>query len=227
MRHTLLLGTLAAVLSAGSPLLGESPRRYGVAQVAGEYVVNSQIVSDTVIGGSGGYSGSSEGYQDASCGCEANGCDGQCGGTCGGSAKGGKAQAALASVADCLANGSMTPGGMHPDRHDPNSVVTPNGGPAIGRQFSRPDLFYNFYTQGQANQINAQMYIAPVPVPPWVGNTFYTYQPFMPHEFLYSHNDRYHHIYDNGRGLNRTSITYVPGAKQVIRDMYFNFRIPR
>jgi hypothetical protein len=227
MRLTLLMGMLAAVLSAGSPSYGENYRRYGVAQVAGEYVVSSQIVSDTALGENGLSSGCSEGTCDASCGCEANGCGGQCNGSCGCSACAGKGGVSLAAVADCLANGSMTPGGMHPDRHDPNSVVTPATGPAVGRQFSRPDLFYNYYTQGNANQINAQMYIAPVPVPPHVGHTFYTYQPFMPHEMLYSHHDRYHHIYDNGRGLNRTKISYRPAAKQYIHDLYFNLRIPR
>ena len=40
------------------------------------------------------------------------------------------------------------------------------------RRYGRPDLFYNYYTQGHANQANAQMYLSPLPIPPNVGHTF-------------------------------------------------------
>ena len=73
---------------------------------------------------------------------------------------------------------------------------------------SGPQLFANQYTQGYANQATAQMYLAPVPVPAWVGHTYYTYQPLYPHEMMYRHTDRYHSYYDAGRGLNRTRIHY-------------------
>ena len=33
----------------------------------------------------------------------------------------------------------------------------------------------------------AQMYVSPLPVPANVGHTYTTYQPFMPHEYTYSH----------------------------------------
>lgn len=95
--------------------------------------------------------------------------------------------------------------------------------------YGQPDLFYNYYTQGDANATNAQMYLSPVPVPPNVGHTFYTYQPFYPHEMLYHHKDTFHNYYDNGRGLNRTKATYYsPPVKQAASNFYWNFlRIPR
>lgn len=52
------------------------------------------------------------------------------------------------------------------------------------------------------------MYMAPGPVPAHVGHTYYTYQPFMPHEMLYKHKRTYHRYYDEGRGLTRTHIRY-------------------
>lgn len=73
---------------------------------------------------------------------------------------------------------------------------------------SGPQLFANQYTQGMSNQATAQMYVAPMPVPMWVGHTYYTYQPLYPHELMYRHTNRYHSYYDNGHGLNRTSVRY-------------------
>lgn len=103
------------------------------------------------------------------------------------------------------------------------------GVPFAGRGYGRPDLFYNYYTQGYNNRVNAQMYLAPQPVPPHVGHTFYTYQPFMPHEMLYKHVDRYHNYYDNGRGMNRTKARYsYPPVRQAASNFYWNaLRIPR
>jgi hypothetical protein len=58
-----------------------------------------------------------------------------------------------------------------------------------------PDVFYNFYTPpvavGPSPAMGAQLYVAPRPVPPRVGHTWYTYPPFMPHEFLYKHRRKY------------------------------------
>lgn len=89
-------------------------------------------------------------------------------------------------------------------------------------------LFSNEYTQGNANQATAQMYLAPVPVPSWVGHTYYTYQPLYPHEMMYHHSHRYHNYYDEGRGLNRTGVKY--GTMPVITHMKMManaFSIPR
>ncbi len=100
---------------------------------------------------------------------------------------------------------------------------------AQGREYGQPDLFYNFYTQGAANRANAQMYVSPVPVPPHVGHTFLTYQPFYPHEMLYKHHDRFHNYYDGGRGMNRTHVSYYyPPVRTGISNFYWNvLRIPR
>jgi len=106
------------------------------------------------------------------------------------------------------------------------------GGGAGGyqaREYGQPDLFYNFYTQGGANSANAQMYTSPVPVPPHVGQTFLTYQPFHPHEMLYKHTDKFHNYYDGGRGMNRTRVQYsYPPVKTAVSNFYWNvLRIPR
>ena len=103
------------------------------------------------------------------------------------------------------------------------------GGTFQGRSYGQPDLFFNFYSQGHSNQLNAQLYTSPGPVPPYVGNTFYTYQPFYPHEMLYWHKDKYHRYYDNGRGMNRTRATYYsPPVRQAISNVYWNYlRLPR
>ncbi|MCC9645123.1 hypothetical protein LOC71_22825 [Rhodopirellula sp. JC740] len=102
-------------------------------------------------------------------------------------------------------------------------------GEVQGREYGQPDLFFNYYTQGAANSANAQMYVSPVPVPPNVGHTYYTYQPFYPHEMLYWHKDRYHNYYDNGRGMNRTrAIYYSPPVRQAASNFYWNtLRLPR
>jgi hypothetical protein len=64
-----------------------------------------------------------------------------------------------------------------------------------GVEAPTPDVFYNFYVPpvpaGSAPGLGAQLYVAPRPVPPRVGHTWYTYPPFMPHEFLYKHRRRY------------------------------------
>ncbi len=102
-------------------------------------------------------------------------------------------------------------------------------GMAQGREYGQPDLFYNFYTQGAANRANAQMYVSPVPVPPHVGQTYITYQPFHPHEMLYKHHDRFHNYYDGGRGMNRTRVSYYyPPVRTGLSNFYWNvLRIPR
>ena len=63
-------------------------------------------------------------------------------------------------------------------------------------QYGNPDLFYNFYVPPTCGGIGAELYISPLPVPANVGHTYYTYQPFMPHEMLYKHHRTYHRYYN-------------------------------
>lgn len=73
-------------------------------------------------------------------------------------------------------------------------------------QYGNPDLFYNFYVPPTCGGVGAALYPAPLPVPAYVGQTYITYQPFMPHEFLYQHHRSYHRYYNEGRGLTRTCV---------------------
>jgi hypothetical protein len=76
------------------------------------------------------------------------------------------------------------------------------------RTYGQPDLFYNYYVPATCGGVPAAMYIAPQPVPAWVGYTYYTYQPVLPNELLYQHHRTYYRYYDQGRGLTRTSISW-------------------
>jgi hypothetical protein len=70
------------------------------------------------------------------------------------------------------------------------------------------DLFYNYYAQpGPYNGAAAQIYVSPLPVPPNVGHTWTTYQPLMPHEFLYRH-QRSYYTHNPGAGWRRTNVRY-------------------
>ena len=82
-----------------------------------------------------------------------------------------------------------------------------NGKRHISYQHQK-DLFYNYYAQpGPYNGAAAGMYPAPLPVPPNVGHTYVTYQPFMPHEYLYKH-ARSYYTYNPGSGWRRTNVRY-------------------
>jgi hypothetical protein len=95
-------------------------------------------------------------------------------------------------------------------------------------EYGRPDLFYNFYVPNNCGGVPAQLYIAPRPVPPLVGHTYYTYQPFMPHEFTYHHNRTYRRYYDEGRGMTRTSATwYFNPVTATLQSARQAIKIPR
>lgn len=92
---------------------------------------------------------------------------------------------------------------------------------------SQPDVFFNLYQPNNFGEA-AAAYPAPLPTPNWVGHTYYTYQPLMPHEFLYHHHRTYRQYYNNGMGMNRTTVhwygTPVRTAAKSIGDF---FTIPR
>jgi len=197
-----------------------------------EYIVNSQVISDEVVEG---------GASDCLDGNFLDGGSGSSGGldSSGGLADSGRLGGGLASgrlANGRLANGRLANGRIAGRLAGATSYIgdlvrgnRPGDGVCVPRTYGYPDLFYNFYTQGNCNQTNAQMYVAPVPVPPNVGHTFYTYQPFMPHEMLYWHKDRYHNYYDGGRGMNHTKVNYyAPPVRQTASTIYWNYlRIPR
>ena len=62
-----------------------------------------------------------------------------------------------------------------------------------------PDLFYNFYVPpGAPGSVGAQLYLCPRPTPPLVGHTYITYEPLMPHEFLWRHYREYSRQHADG-----------------------------
>ncbi|GAB6164295.1 hypothetical protein JCM19992_02950 [Thermostilla marina] len=82
------------------------------------------------------------------------------------------------------------------------------GGPLVaGHHAYNPafDLFPQYYTPPGCTSLQAQLYVAPVPTPPVIGHTWITYQPLMPHEFLYRHGRTYYRRNADG-GWTRTSV---------------------
>ena len=56
------------------------------------------------------------------------------------------------------------------------------------RHSTSGDLFHNYYVPPVGeNSVGAQLYPCPRPTPAMVGHTYITYQPLMPHEFMYKH----------------------------------------
>ena len=79
---------------------------------------------------------------------------------------------------------------------------------AGNRHRTSPDLFYNYYAQpGGCGGVGAAMYPAPRPTPPLVGHTYVTYQPLMPHEFLYQHQRTYRRC-NPGGGWTKTTVPW-------------------
>jgi hypothetical protein len=83
-----------------------------------------------------------------------------------------------------------------------------SNGECLYRFYGQPDLFYNYYAWPSCTGLGTQLYVSPRPVPPWVGQTYITYQPLYPHEFMYGHSRTYHRYYNGGQGLNRTAVSY-------------------
>jgi hypothetical protein len=69
------------------------------------------------------------------------------------------------------------------------------------------DLFANYYVGPQPSGTAAQMYVSPLPVPANVGHTYVTYQPLMPHEYMYKHT-RSHYAYTPGAGWYRSKVRW-------------------
>ena len=69
------------------------------------------------------------------------------------------------------------------------------------------DLYYNYYVAPTicGGGAGAQLYPSPRPTPAMVGHTYVTYQPLLPHEFLYHHARTYYNFHPNGQ-ITRTKI---------------------
>jgi hypothetical protein len=74
--------------------------------------------------------------------------------------------------------------------------------------YAQNSLFSNYYQTGACGGVPAKMYVAPIPVPQLVGNTYITNEALMPHELLYPHHRHYYRYTNEGRGMTRTSIHY-------------------
>lgn len=78
--------------------------------------------------------------------------------------------------------------------------------PAADRGQVPPDLFYNYYVPPDAGAgLGAKLYVCPRPTPPFVGHTYFTYEPLMPHEFLYPHARVYTRYHEDG-SFTRTRV---------------------
>ena len=76
-------------------------------------------------------------------------------------------------------------------------------------------LFSQYTTQG-AGSPSAAMYPAPHWSPLLGAESYYTYQPLMPHEMMYQHSRNYYNYYDGGykgggQGLVKTSVRWQAG----------------
>lgn len=90
---------------------------------------------------------------------------------------------------------------------------------------NKGDLFYNFYEGPQPSGTAAQMYVSPLPVPAYVGHSYTTYQPLMPHEMMY-HHCRTHYAHTPGAGWSRAKIRYgTRGLKlqDIIHDLSIKY----
>jgi hypothetical protein len=126
---------------------------------------------------------------------------------------------------NCQSQGSSTFAGGGHGGHPAATAVAQKGAavyrtvsplhPATGmpngeyRGYAQNDLFRQYYVPNHQGGVGAQLYVAPRPVPEFVGHTWYTYQPLYPHEFMYRHHRTYHRYYDDGRGLTRTSVRWA------------------
>ena len=67
---------------------------------------------------------------------------------------------------------------LHPRLRGPGlGCRTCSNGECLYRFYGQPDLFYNYYAWPSCTGLGAELYVSPRPVPPYVGQTYITYQP--------------------------------------------------
>lgn len=93
--------------------------------------------------------------------------------------------------------------------------------------YGNPDLFANYYVPPTCGGAGAEIYPAPYPITPLVGHTYYTYQPFAPHELLYPHHRTYHRYYNGGRGLTRARVHWSVGPHTIAESLVQPFKFAR
>ncbi|QDU26829.1 hypothetical protein ETAA8_19120 [Anatilimnocola aggregata] len=123
----------------------------------------------------------------------------------------------LAGLAGSMSAAQAGDGHHHPyyghDYAGAGGCRTASNGDCQYRWYGQPDLFYNYYQPPTCGGMGAELYLSPRPVPAHVGHTYITYQPLMPHEFLYHHHRTYHRYYNSGQGLTRTHVKYGTSIK--------------
>ena len=89
----------------------------------------------------------------------------------------------------------------------------------VVRHSTPGDLFYNYYVPPVGpSSVGAELYPCPRPTPPLVGHTYITYQPLMPHEFLYKHHRHYTTSTKTPRRRGRRCIGGRPRQRSISRD---------
>lgn len=79
-----------------------------------------------------------------------------------------------------------------------------------------PNNLFSQYTTLNGST-TAGMYPAPHPAPLMGAQSYYTYQPLMPHEMMYTHNRNYYNYYNTGgymganNALNKTTVRWQSG----------------
>ncbi len=97
----------------------------------------------------------------------------------------------------------------------------------FGQGNSSNNLFSQYSTQG-AGTTTAGIYPAPYDSPRLGAQSYYTYQPLMPHEMMYQHSRNYYNYYNTGgyRGgndsLNKTSVRWQSGVNHMANLPFSN-----
>lgn len=88
----------------------------------------------------------------------------------------------------------------------------------FGQGNSANNLFSQYATPDGPNLTTAGIYPAPYDSPRLGAQSYYTYQPLMPHEMMYQHNRNYYNYYNTGGyyggydSLNKTQVRWQSGT---------------
>jgi hypothetical protein len=92
----------------------------------------------------------------------------------------------------------------------------------FGQGNSANNLFSQYVTPDGPNMTTAGMYPAPYDSPQLGAQSYYTYQPLMPHEMMYQHSRNYFNYYNTGGyfgggcdSLNKTQVRWQSGTNHM------------